>query len=68
MYVTCKKFTHYLYQKHSQNDRYKTPSFNDFEELERKYWKNITFVAPVYGADLKVEVIISHIKNQRWKR
>jgi len=41
------------YQKHSQNDRYKTPSFNDFEELERKYWKNITFVAPVYGADLK---------------
>ena len=51
------------YQKHSQNDRYKTPSFNDFEELERKYWKNITFVAPVYGADLKVEVINSHIKN-----
>ena len=41
------------YEKHSLSDRYKTPSFNDFEELERKYWKNITFVAPLYGADLK---------------
>ena len=41
------------YEKHSLSDRYKTPTFNDFEELERKYWKNITFVAPLYGADLK---------------
>ena len=41
------------YQKHSSDDRYKTPNYSDFEELERKYWKNITFVAPVYGADLK---------------
>ena len=23
------------------------------QDLERKYWKNITFVAPLYGADLK---------------
>ena len=44
------------YQQHSQLDRFKTPSFNDFEDLERKYWKNITFVAPVYGADLKGSV------------
>ena len=41
------------YEKHSKDDRFKTPNFRDFEELERKYWKNITFVAPVYGADLK---------------
>lgn len=41
------------YEKHATSDRYKTPPFNDFEELERKYWKNITFVAPLYGADLK---------------
>ena len=41
------------YEKHATSDRYKTPPFNNFEELERKYWKNITFVAPLYGADLK---------------
>ena len=26
--------------------------YNDYEELERKYWKNITFIAPLYGADV----------------
>jgi len=41
------------YEKHSKSDRYTTPKFTDFEDLERKYWKNITFVAPLYGADLK---------------
>lgn len=41
------------YEKHSNSDRYKTPVYDNFEDLERKYWKNITFVAPVYGADLK---------------
>jgi len=41
------------YEKHSLDERYATPKFTDFEDLERKYWKNITFVAPLYGADLK---------------
>jgi len=41
------------YEKHSMDERYATPKFTDFEDLERKYWKNITFVAPLYGADLK---------------
>ena len=24
----------------------------DLEDVERKYWKNITFVPPIYGADV----------------
>lgn len=32
--------------------RYRTPRHFDYEELERKYWKNITFVNPIYGADI----------------
>jgi hypothetical protein len=32
--------------------RYKTPPYTDYEDLERKFWKNITFIAPLYGADL----------------
>ena len=31
---------------------YATPKHFDFEDLERKYWKNITYVAPIYGADV----------------
>jgi len=41
------------YEKHAKDERYATPKYTDFEDLERKYWKNITFVAPLYGADLK---------------
>lgn len=32
--------------------RYRTPRHEDYEELERKYWKNITFNQPIYGADI----------------
>lgn len=32
--------------------RYRTPRYVDYEDLERKYWKNLTFVAPIYGADI----------------
>ena len=31
--------------------RYKPPD-GDFDELERKYWKNLTFNSPTYGADV----------------
>lgn len=32
--------------------RYRTPNHLDYEDLERKYWKNITFNSPIYGADI----------------
>lgn len=32
-------------------DRYSPPK-GDVEELERKFWKNLTFNAPIYGADI----------------
>jgi len=32
--------------------RFSSPHCEDFEELERKYWKNVTFNAPIYGADV----------------
>lgn len=32
--------------------RYQTPEHKDVDELERKYWKNITYIAPIYGADV----------------
>lgn len=36
----------------AQTDRYQTPKHFDYDELERKYWKNIAYVAPIYGADV----------------
>lgn len=32
--------------------RYAPPAGANFEELERKYWRNITFNPPYYGADV----------------
>lgn len=32
--------------------RYCTPRYLNYEDLERKYWKNLTFVSPIYGADV----------------
>lgn len=40
------------FEKLANSDRHHTPRHADYEELERKYWKNITFVSPVYGADI----------------
>uniref|UniRef100_A0A2M4ANH2 [histone H3]-trimethyl-L-lysine(9) demethylase n=1 Tax=Anopheles triannulatus TaxID=58253 RepID=A0A2M4ANH2_9DIPT len=36
----------------ASTERYATPKHFDFEDLERKYWKNVTYVAPIYGADV----------------
>lgn len=32
--------------------KYCTPKHSSNEDLERKYWKNVTYVAPIYGADV----------------
>ncbi|XP_026722604.1 lysine-specific demethylase 4C isoform X2 [Athene cunicularia] len=36
----------------ANSDKYRTPRHVDYEDLERKYWKNLTFVSPIYGADI----------------
>ncbi|KAM6230063.1 lysine-specific demethylase 4C-like [Porphyrio hochstetteri] len=32
--------------------KYRTPKHKDYGDLERKYWRNLTFVPPIYGADV----------------
>ncbi|XP_013139255.1 PREDICTED: probable lysine-specific demethylase 4B [Papilio polytes] len=32
--------------------KYCTPRHTNYDDLERKYWKNVTYVAPIYGADV----------------
>ncbi|XP_075683394.1 lysine-specific demethylase 4C [Rhinoderma darwinii] len=40
------------FRRLANSDKYCTPRYMDYEDLERKYWKNLTFVAPIYGADV----------------
>lgn len=42
------------FQKLSSTNRYVTPPSiaNDFEKLEKKYWDNLTSIAPIYGAGM----------------
>ncbi|XP_075164890.1 lysine demethylase 4A [Haematobia irritans] len=37
----------------ADSERYQTPKHFDYDDLERKYWKNVTYIAPLYGADIK---------------
>ncbi|XP_045160410.1 uncharacterized protein LOC123525433 isoform X2 [Mercenaria mercenaria] len=40
------------FEKLANGERFRTPKHFDYDELDRKYWKNITFVNPMYGADI----------------
>jgi len=40
------------YKTLALSDKYKTPNHFDYNDLERKYWKNITYTPPIYGADV----------------
>ncbi|XP_051987021.1 lysine-specific demethylase 4A-like isoform X2 [Xyrauchen texanus] len=40
------------FRKTANTDKFCNPRYADFDELERKYWKNLTFSPPLYGADV----------------
>ncbi|XP_062828006.1 lysine-specific demethylase 4C isoform X2 [Anolis carolinensis] len=47
----------------ANSDKYCTPRHLDYEDLERKYWKNLTFVAPIYGADINGSIYNENVKE-----
>ncbi|XP_062306426.1 lysine-specific demethylase 4B [Osmerus eperlanus] len=49
------------YRKLANSKKYCTPRHKDFDDLERKYWKNLTFVSPIYGADISGSLYDSEI-------
>ncbi|XP_055738838.1 lysine-specific demethylase 4A-like isoform X2 [Salvelinus fontinalis] len=40
------------FRKTANSDKFCSPRYADYEELERKYWKKVTFNSPIYGADV----------------
>ncbi|XP_069071996.1 lysine-specific demethylase 4B [Pleurodeles waltl] len=50
--IQKKQMTVGEYRRLANSEKYCTPRHQDFDDLERKYWKNLTFVSPIYGADI----------------
>uniref|UniRef100_A0A8C2ZQR7 [histone H3]-trimethyl-L-lysine(9) demethylase n=1 Tax=Cyclopterus lumpus TaxID=8103 RepID=A0A8C2ZQR7_CYCLU len=50
--IQKKSMTVREFRKIANSDKFCSPHYDDFEELERKYWKNVTFNPPIYGADV----------------
>ncbi|XP_055940867.1 lysine-specific demethylase 4C-like [Argiope bruennichi] len=50
--IQIKAMTVKEFEQIANSSRYATPTHFDYEDLERKYWKNITFNSPIYGADV----------------
>ncbi|KAK0144138.1 Lysine-specific demethylase 4B [Merluccius polli] len=50
--IQKKSMTVSEYRTLANSNKYCTPRHKDFDDLERKYWKNLTFVSPIYGADV----------------
>uniref|UniRef100_A0A3P8X8H7 [histone H3]-trimethyl-L-lysine(9) demethylase n=1 Tax=Esox lucius TaxID=8010 RepID=A0A3P8X8H7_ESOLU len=50
--IQKKPMTVQEFRKTANTDKFCNPRYVDFEELERKFWKNLTFNPPLYGADV----------------
>uniref|UniRef100_A0A9J7XWX4 [histone H3]-trimethyl-L-lysine(9) demethylase n=1 Tax=Cyprinus carpio carpio TaxID=630221 RepID=A0A9J7XWX4_CYPCA len=50
--IQKKPLTVQEFRRLANSDMYCTPRYLNYEDLERKYWKNLTFVSPIYGADV----------------
>ncbi|XP_056270042.1 lysine-specific demethylase 4A isoform X2 [Pseudoliparis swirei] len=50
--IQKKPMTVHEFRKTSNMDKFRNPKYADFDELERKFWKNLTFNPPLYGADV----------------
>ncbi|KAM6918291.1 lysine-specific demethylase 4A-like [Xenentodon cancila] len=51
------------FRKIANSDKFCSPHYDDFEDLERKYWKNVTFNPPIYGADVNGSLYDTDVKE-----
>ncbi|XP_061775815.1 lysine-specific demethylase 4A isoform X2 [Nerophis ophidion] len=51
------------FRKIANSDKFCSPHYADFDELERKYWKNVTFNPPIYGADVSGSLYNPEVKE-----
>ena len=51
------------YYKLANSHTYKPPSAESYDDLERKYWKSLTFVPPIYGCDVADHLTDPEVKE-----
>ncbi|XP_053418807.1 LOW QUALITY PROTEIN: lysine-specific demethylase 4D [Nycticebus coucang] len=51
------------YRRLANSDKYRTPPHLNFEDLERKYWKNRLYDSPIYGADVSGSLFDENTKQ-----
>ncbi|XP_045907806.1 lysine-specific demethylase 4A-like isoform X1 [Micropterus dolomieu] len=61
--IQKKSMTVREFRKIANSDKFCSPHYDDFEELERKYWKNVTFNPPIYGADVNGTLYDPEVKE-----
>ncbi|XP_075954806.1 lysine-specific demethylase 4A-like isoform X2 [Anarhichas minor] len=61
--IQKKSITVREFRKIANSDKFCSPHYDDFEELERKYWKNVTFNPPIYGADVNGSLYDPDVKE-----
>ncbi|XP_028988867.1 lysine-specific demethylase 4A isoform X2 [Betta splendens] len=61
--IQKKSMTVREFRKIANSDKFCSPHYDDFEELERKYWKNVTFNPPIYGADVNGSLYDHNVKE-----
>ncbi|XP_060939870.1 lysine-specific demethylase 4A isoform X3 [Limanda limanda] len=61
--IQKKSMTVREFRKIATSDKFCSPHYDDFEELERKYWKNVTFNPPIYGADVNGSLYDPDVKE-----
>ncbi|MBZ3880739.1 Lysine-specific demethylase 4D [Sciurus carolinensis] len=47
----------------ANSEKYRTPPHLNFEDLERKYWKNRLYDSPIYGADISGSLFDENTKE-----
>lgn len=50
-------------KKMAESTRYTTPPHFDYEDLDRKYWRNISYFPPIYGADVSGSLTDPDVKE-----
>ncbi|XP_021108359.1 lysine-specific demethylase 4D [Heterocephalus glaber] len=51
------------YRHLANSKKYQTPPHRNFEDLERKYWKNRLYDSPIYGADISGSLFDENTKQ-----
>ncbi|XP_065321391.1 uncharacterized protein LOC135928855 [Gordionus sp. m RMFG-2023] len=54
------------FKKLAFTEKYRTPAFSDYDDLERKYWANAPYNNAIYGADVSGSLMDNPAHTEDW--